>query len=104
MRNLQFIQITPEELQDNILKGIKAQLDDLKAEYQPKLPTENLTRKETCAIHKINLSTLWVWTNKGKLVSYGCGNRVYYKRSEVENALIELKPNNFKIGKINKKN
>ena len=104
MKTLQFIQITPEELQSNILKGVKAQLDELKAEYQPKLPNENLTRREACAILKINLSTLWSWTKKDKLKSYGLGNRVYYKRSEVEAALIELKPNKFKTGNTNKKN
>lgn len=78
-------------LKQEILAEIKPLFEDLKKSYQPKLPSENLTRKETCKILKINLSTLWVWTKKGKLKSYGIGNRVYYKRSEIEAAIVELK-------------
>ncbi len=40
---------------------------------------------------KIDLSTLWSHTRKGKLKSYGLGSRVYYKREEVERAIVELK-------------
>lgn len=84
------------QLKQEILDDIKPLFEDLKRAYEPKKTIENLTRKETCAILKINLSTLWSWTKKGKLTSYGIGNRVYYKQSEVSDALIELKPNNQK--------
>lgn len=74
-----------------LLFALKPLFEDLKKNYQPQIPEELLTRKKTCQILSINLSTLWVWTKKGRLKSYGCGNRVYYKRSEVEAAVIELK-------------
>jgi hypothetical protein len=40
---------------------------------------------------KIDLSSVHNWTKKGILTSYQIGGRVYYKRAEVESAIIELK-------------
>lgn len=42
-----------------------------------------LTREEACAVLKINKTSLWKWTKKGKLISYGIENRVLYKKNEV---------------------
>lgn len=54
----------------------------------PQEPKEDyLTRQETADFLKIDLSTLYHWTKKGKLVSFGLGGRVYYRRSQVESAL-----------------
>jgi len=38
-----------------------------------------MTRTETAKYLKVNCTTLWHWTKKGKLKAYGLGNRVYYK-------------------------
>jgi predicted site-specific integrase-resolvase len=52
---------------------------------------EILTRKETAELLNINLSTLWSWSKAGKLTSYGLGNKVFYKYSEIlEKSLIKL--------------
>ena len=88
--SLQLINITPDEMKDSILKGIQTQFDQLKAEFQPKEPTEYLTRIEVTDLLKIDLSTLHNWTKKGKLKAYGIGNRVYYKREEIYQSLIPL--------------
>lgn len=91
---IQLIQITREEMEASILNGVKNIIDELKKDYQPKQPEEYMTRDEVVSLLKINLSTLWSWTKKGKLTAYGIkgeGNRVYYKRSEIQEALIELK-------------
>jgi len=90
MDTIQFIQVTPEQLQDAILKGIKEQLNELKKEFQPKEPTEYLTRNEVKKLLKVDLSTVHNWTKKGKLKAYGIGHRVYYKRKEVEQVLTPL--------------
>lgn len=50
-----------------------------------------LTREETCDFLKINSSTLWAWTNSGKVNGYGIGSRRYYKRSELLSRLAPLK-------------
>ena len=90
MEQLQFIGITPEQLQTAITQDVKSQLDQLKKSFEPKTPEELLTRSETAKLLKINLSTLYLWTKKGKVKSYGISGKVYYKRSEVESSLIEL--------------
>lgn len=86
-----------------IIFAITPLFEDLKKNNPPQIPEELLTRKKTCQILSINLSTLWVWTKKGRLKSYGCGNRVYYKRTEILNCLVELKPHHSKTGSTNKK-
>lgn len=52
---------------------------------------ELMTRDETCLYLKIDSSTLWAWTNSGKVKAYGIGARRYYKRSELMQCLTLLK-------------
>lgn len=87
---IQFISTTPEKLQELINSGIEKQFEELKKSLHPKEVEEFMTRQEVADLLKINLTTLWSWTNKKKLNSYGIEGRVYYKRSEVEKALIKL--------------
>lgn len=49
-----------------------------------------LTREETCAILKINKTSLLKWTKKGRLIRYGIGNRVLYKKSEVLESVLRI--------------
>ena len=81
--------LEPQEIL-NPIEELKQQIKDLKSHFTPKEPIEYLTRSETADLLKINLSTLFLWTKKGMLLSYGIGARVYYKRKEVENAIIKL--------------
>jgi excisionase family DNA binding protein len=90
MKTLQLIGITPEQLQEEIIKGVKVQLDELKRDFQPKTPTEWLTRDEVSKLLKIDLSTVHNWCKRGKLQPWGIGNRVYFKRSQVEAAIKPL--------------
>ena len=71
----------------SLFEGLQNQLTDLKKNFEPKMPTEYLTRNEVAEMLKCDLSTLWNWNKKGKLIPYGIGNRVYYKRNEVEMAI-----------------
>ena len=82
-----FTSICPKRLTEVILEGVQAKIDKLKATFQPKEPTEYLTRKEVKELLHVDLSTVHNWTKRGKLTSYGIGNRVYYKRLEVEQAI-----------------
>lgn len=91
MEAIQFVQTTPEQLYTGIKEIVKHQIEELKKDFQPKEPEELLTREQTSNLLKIDKSTLWLWTKKGKLNAYGIGNRVYYKRSEIEKAIVELK-------------
>ena len=90
MKQIQFIQVTPEQLSEAIIDGVKTQFDNLKTHFVPKEPTEYLTRKEVSDLFKVDISTIHNWTVKGILKAYSIGRRVYYKRNEIELAIIEL--------------
>jgi hypothetical protein len=83
--------VSPERLTELIEDGIKSQIKDLKKEISTHDPNELLTRSETCKYLQIDSSTLWHWTNKGKVIVYGIGNRRYYKKAELLECLIPLK-------------
>lgn len=68
-----------DKIETRIAKLISSQNDE-----------ELLTRTETAEFLKINSTTLWHWTKKGKVTAYGIGNRVYYKRGEIKKALIQI--------------
>jgi hypothetical protein len=81
--------VSPERLTELIKEGVKSQLNDFKETFNTHNPDELLTRTETCKFLQIDSSTLWHWTNKGKVLAYGIGNRRYYKKAEL---LENLKP------------
>jgi hypothetical protein len=84
--------ISADQLTSLIQESVKSQLQSFQNHLHKKeFEEELLTREETCSLLKINSSTLWAWTNKGKVKAYGIANRRYYKRSELNEALIELK-------------
>lgn len=70
-----------------VLNGLEIRLDQLQ---QKKHQEQLLTRTETAKYLKVDISTLWNWTKKGKLKAYGIGNRVYYKKNEIDEALIRI--------------
>ncbi|MCK0179693.1 helix-turn-helix domain-containing protein [Flavobacteriaceae bacterium S0862] len=72
------------------LDCLRKQLEELKRTLSDKSPAELLSRKEVALLLKTNPQTINNWTNEGKLKLYGLGGRRYYKRNEVEQALIEL--------------
>ena len=91
-RQIILLGTTPEALVNLINENIAAQLVQLKKELLNKeVNDELLTRDETCKLLQIDSSTLWHWTNKGKVTAHGIANRRYYKRSELMEALQVLK-------------
>ena len=85
-------ELSVEELQLLIDTSVKNGIQDFQKDLQAKDNSEELmTREETCQFLKIDSSTLWAWTNKGKVKAYGIGARRYYKRSELMECLILLK-------------
>ena len=79
--------ITVEQLAD----ALKPLLGNVTTN-EPKQPENDLmTREAVCKLLSINKTTLWKHTKTGKLKSYGIGNRVMYKRSEVLEAVKPLK-------------
>ncbi|WNW01548.1 helix-turn-helix domain-containing protein [Tenacibaculum sp. HL-MS23] len=90
MAVIQFIQLTPQELQNAILTGVKEQLNELKNSFQPKEPTTYLTRTEVSKLLSVDISTVHNLSVKGILQKYQIGGRILYKRNEVEDAIVKL--------------
>lgn len=90
MATIQLIQITSEQLQTEILKGVQSQIDDLKKHFQPIQPNIYLTRQEVATLFSVDLSTLHNWNKKKILSPIALGSRVYYLRSEIEASLKRL--------------
>jgi hypothetical protein len=84
--------LTVEQLQQLIGTSVRNGIIELQKELQSKDNSEELmTREETCQFLKIDSSTLWAWTNNGKVKAYGIGARRYYKKSEIMECLTQLK-------------
>ncbi len=79
----------PFELILERLERIEIAIEKLNA--PPKNEDEILlTRLETAKLLKINLTSLWKHTKSGKLISYGIGNRVFYRKDEVLKSLTRI--------------
>lgn len=90
MNSIQIIQNSEDFKNEVAQKVAKILLPDLVKNFKPKEPETYLTRQEVADIFKIDLSTVYNWTKRGRLKAYGIGQRVYYKRSEVFNALVSI--------------
>jgi predicted DNA-binding transcriptional regulator AlpA len=90
MQTVQFIQTTPQELQNQITEGVKNQLQEFLKLYQPKQPNEYLTRQQVAQMFNVDLSTIHNWCKSKKLNPLGIGSRVYFLRSEIEQSLKPL--------------
>lgn len=82
---IQFIGTSPKELIQMFKEEIIPQLKgELSTEFQPKKPEEYLTRAETAALLKKNISTIHRWQKNGILKAYSIEGTIYFKRSEIE--------------------
>ena len=82
---------TTEEFIAQLRSKWKEDLENLRIDLQPKSTEEYLTRNDVSQMLKVDLSTVHNWTKEGKLKRYGIGKRIYFKRSEIENALVEIR-------------
>jgi len=90
MQTVQFIQTTPQELQEQINEGVKIQLQEFLSNYKPKQPDDYLTRSEVAKMFKVDISTIHNWCKSKKLNPLGIGSRVYFLRSDIEASLKPL--------------
>lgn len=92
MNDLKLIQVTPDQLseliRDNVRKELKLFVKDFKELQQD--PDQLLTTQQTAQLLQVSKRTIKNLTDKGLLQSHGVGRRNYYKKSEVEQALVKL--------------
>ena len=84
--------LSKKELEDLIGKSLEEVIKNNPQNIPP--DQELLTRDEACKLLKVDSSTLWRWTNKGKITAYGIGSRRFYKKEELLNSLIQLTSKN----------
>ncbi len=82
---------TPEALAKLIRESVKIQIEDLKNNLTTQNPDELLSREQVLELLQINASTLYHWTNKGRITVYKFANKCYYKKAELIAGLTPLK-------------
>jgi excisionase family DNA binding protein len=87
----QLHETTPIQLLETILEGLKENQKELLLSSNQKPQKKYLTRKEVSKLLSISLPTLHDWVKRGMLKSYRCGSRVYFKGSEIEQSLKQIK-------------
>ena len=83
--------LSTDQLEYLIGNVFDTKFKDIQNNFNTHNPDELLTREQTCDFLQIDSSTLWHWTNKGKVIAYGIGNRRYYKKAELLECLIPVK-------------
>lgn len=81
---------TRDELLKSFADVFEEKLNAFKDNFEPKEPTEWVTRKEVSEILSISLVSVDIWTKKNILTAYRIGNKKRFKRSEVESALTKI--------------
>jgi excisionase family DNA binding protein len=76
---------------EQLAEALKPLLQTTATNEPQQSENELLTRDEVCKLLSFNKTSLWKHTKSGRLKSYGIGNRVLYKKSEV---LESVKPIN----------
>ena len=93
MQQIAITQLTPQDLKQLIKEVIQQE----RASYEESLSNTEVDRlnsreKTATDILDVDLSTLHRWTQQGKIKAHAIGNRIYYKDSSIEEALVEIKP------------
>jgi hypothetical protein len=83
MTQVQFIQVSPQELATLIQESVKQSLPIPTNPSIESKQKEILTRIETANLFSISLVCLHDWVKKSILKPYKVGNKTYFKRSEV---------------------
>lgn len=73
-----------------LVKENLVSIAELKATILNQQPKEYYTREEVAYLLKIDLSTIHNWVKKGKITKCSIGGRVYFNRSEIENAIKQI--------------
>ena len=81
---VKIVQLSVEELKQIVQAACQEVVQLTAAQRNPQ---DLITRQELAEWLKIDLSTIHNWKKTGKIKAYQLGNRVYFRRSEVETAI-----------------
>ncbi len=86
-RLVQLQNITAEDFKNEILNGVQNQLSAFQKSIETKKPSTYIDRKEAGRLLKVSTVTIDDWARKKILKRYSIGNRVLFRRSEIEQTL-----------------
>ena len=91
METNMLIQISPEQLSQMIISGIREELQKFQSVSGEKSNNKDLmTRKEVCGYLQCSQTSLWDWTRKGKINAIKVGKKkVLYRKKDVDTFLNE---------------
>ena len=84
-------EVTADELADMVADKMIVKMEKYIQDYLDHRSDYLLTRNEAAEFLNIDISTLYLWVKKGKINSYGIGNRRYFKKQEVIDALVKVR-------------
>lgn len=85
---IQMHSVNPEEFKDQILEGVKKQLEIFSKNFKSKEYNLWISRKEAAEILGVTYPTLLDWNKKGMLHPFKVGHRVRYRRADIEKLLL----------------
>ena len=92
MNKITFHEATIDELANALLIKLKESEDDLqKSQNKTDSHEEYLTTVEVSQLFKISISTVHNWRKAGTLLACQIGGKVFFKRSDIDNAVVQLK-------------
>ena len=92
MNKITFQEATIDELANALLLKLKESEDDLqKSQNKTDSHEEYLTTVEVSQLFKISISTVHNWRKAGTLLACQIGGKVFFKRSDIDNAVVQLK-------------
>lgn len=84
--------LSTEQLTDLIGNVFETKFKDFQKIQNTQTENDDLmTREQVLELLQINASTLWHWTNKGRITVYKFANKCYYKRSDLMATITPLK-------------
>ena len=88
-----FHNINPDDFYSRLREIVYETVNKMSQQFIKDDSDELWTVEETAQYFKKSKDTIENWTNKGYLIKHLIGNSVYYKPSEVKNALIPQRVN-----------
>ena len=90
MGSIQIIQVSPEQLQQQITEIFKRELENFSKHFKPEPPKEFLNRNQVATMLGVHVTTILNWERKGILNPLGISGKILFLRSEVEASLKPL--------------
>ena len=87
-----FHNINPDDFFSRMKEIIAEMNNSNSSQIQIEKADELMTKQEVALYFKRTTETIADWTSKGYIQLYGIGTAEYYKRREIENAVIPLNP------------